>query len=867
MKKNKKNINKFLLGGVSAALVAGAVIPVASADVGGTITKDIGGTVTKDKLVSPFTDVSDNHAHLEGIVYAYENGFINGYGDGTFKPSESIKRIHTALIIARALGADPEGDYKDAGFKDVPKEYKWAVNFLYEEGIINGKTATNFGSNDTTTRGQMAKIIANAYKLEASKDSENPFNDVPKPYEKFVQALFDNGITTGTSDTKYSPNANVTRGQFATFITRAELNVDKGEEEEEVVVIPLEVKDVKVVNSKEFTIEFNEAVTSESALDVKNYTFKVGANEVSKFKVELVDDKKVLVTLTEENKIVNGGALSLKVSDKVLSKEFKEGIKDGFTKTIVFEDTTGPVLKSVSKVGDDIVVNFDEYVTTADAIKIDGVNVTVPTAEKETTKTLVLKNAGKNLTEGKHGIVLSGVSDNIGNKSGVLFTDFVVGKDLSSPSISKVEQKGDYDLVVTFNKAVKFVSGNKIKIYKNGFELNAVVNTTDNINYSVTLVDNGTLKVYGDKEDTSVVNVVADGFKAVANDEIGTKVEKTIVLSKDKIAPVLDTSKNSIVNIGTPDSAGVTTINEVLKVEFNENVNLFGTANDLIVTDKDGIKQTVSGVHLITDTEGGKKVIHIDVPTIKDANGKIKEGIYTVDIPSKFVTDIAGNANVSTKTTFAVSSKDSTTTVVASGVNNVITLAYSEEMDTSALNPLNYTVDGKALGADSKIYFNNDKKTVVIELPANFIKYTGGAIVNISENVKTTFGKSISKNSLIQYIASGLVDNTSPTVVSAVKKSNNTIEVTLSEAINDATIADKAADNDFIVRVNGTKFEYTVSTGNNVNDNVLVITTNDTFNFGNVVTVEVTDVVSDISITDLSSLANKLVKTDVITTQ
>ncbi|MBW9234819.1 S-layer homology domain-containing protein, partial [Leptospira santarosai] len=126
-------------------------------------------------------------------------------------------------MIAKALGGSPTGTYTNAGFTDVPADRQWAVNFLVEKDIVSGKAAGKFGANDFTTRGEMAKIIANAYKFVGDASNTFPFTDVSETFKQYVDALNEAGVAQGyAGTTQFGTGDLVTRGQFALFVFRAE---------------------------------------------------------------------------------------------------------------------------------------------------------------------------------------------------------------------------------------------------------------------------------------------------------------------------------------------------------------------------------------------------------------------------------------------------------------------------------------------------------------------------------------------------------------------------------------------------------------------------------------------------------------------
>jgi len=201
MSKLFKN-KRFLASTVTLAAVAAAVAPVASAD------------------EIAFTDVSDRYS--DAVDFLVANEITRGTSDTTFSTDANIKRSDAAELIAKALMLDPEGDYEDSGFTDVPERAKWAVDALVEFGILDGKTSTSFGSTAPLTRNETAKLIANAALLEVNSETKDTqFTDVNERFAPFVEALVEAGITEGKTPSKFGAEQPVKRGEMALFIERA----------------------------------------------------------------------------------------------------------------------------------------------------------------------------------------------------------------------------------------------------------------------------------------------------------------------------------------------------------------------------------------------------------------------------------------------------------------------------------------------------------------------------------------------------------------------------------------------------------------------------------------------------------------------
>ncbi len=122
-----------------------------------------------------------------------------------------------------AIFATLDGD--GVRFADVSKSdyFHDAVLWAVDKGITSGTGDKTFSPNASCTRGQMLTFLWRAAGSPAPKSAENPFTDVSKS-DYFYHAVLwavEQGITSGTSDSTFSPNATVTRGQTVTFLWRA----------------------------------------------------------------------------------------------------------------------------------------------------------------------------------------------------------------------------------------------------------------------------------------------------------------------------------------------------------------------------------------------------------------------------------------------------------------------------------------------------------------------------------------------------------------------------------------------------------------------------------------------------------------------
>lgn len=169
-----------------------------------------------------FHDVSRFDYFYDAVKWAAENGIASGTGRYTFSPNAVCTRAQTVTFLWRAAGS-PLPRYRVCPFTDVqPSDYYYnAVLWAVEQGITTGLNATTFGPDVTVTRGQVATFLYRA--ASAAKPSTfNPFTDVKTTAYNYNAILwaYDNRITTGTSDTTFSPDAYCTRAQIVTFLYR-----------------------------------------------------------------------------------------------------------------------------------------------------------------------------------------------------------------------------------------------------------------------------------------------------------------------------------------------------------------------------------------------------------------------------------------------------------------------------------------------------------------------------------------------------------------------------------------------------------------------------------------------------------------------
>ena len=182
---------------------------------------DIDATFKKLVETSPFDDVSTNAYYYEAVKWAAENNITGGIGNGLFGPELTCSRGQIVTFLWRAAGS-PEPKALSA-FTDVAADayYAKAVAWAVENGVTNGTSTTTFSPDDPCTRGQAVTFLWRA--LGQLTGDTASFADVPAD-SYFAQAVAwaaQSGVTTGTGNGRFSPDALCTRAQIVTFLFRA----------------------------------------------------------------------------------------------------------------------------------------------------------------------------------------------------------------------------------------------------------------------------------------------------------------------------------------------------------------------------------------------------------------------------------------------------------------------------------------------------------------------------------------------------------------------------------------------------------------------------------------------------------------------
>ena len=144
--------------------------------------------------------------------------YIKGFPDGSFRPNANMTRAEAATMFARLLNnGDNFGTSKETIFSD--SNYKWhsqAVNYVVNKGYINGYGDGTFRPDENITRAEFAQMISKYLEVNVSKSA---FSDTEKHWAKdAISILYGNKAVKGYPDGSFRPDTQITRAEAVTIL-------------------------------------------------------------------------------------------------------------------------------------------------------------------------------------------------------------------------------------------------------------------------------------------------------------------------------------------------------------------------------------------------------------------------------------------------------------------------------------------------------------------------------------------------------------------------------------------------------------------------------------------------------------------------
>ena len=172
-------------------------------------------------MLNFFVDVKASDYYYDAVLWAAQNGITSGTDAEHFSPNQPCTRAQIVTFLWRAAGS-PEPKAMSS-FADVSTDayYAKAVAWAVENGITTGTGDGKFSPDATCTRAQSVTFLFRA--IGKLVDSKAEFSDVltDSYYANAVAWAVENGVTNGIGDGLFGPDNSCTRAQIVTFLFRA----------------------------------------------------------------------------------------------------------------------------------------------------------------------------------------------------------------------------------------------------------------------------------------------------------------------------------------------------------------------------------------------------------------------------------------------------------------------------------------------------------------------------------------------------------------------------------------------------------------------------------------------------------------------
>ena len=633
------------------------------------------------------------------------------------------------------------------------------VKFLYNKGYLykNLKTATRGGVTNLFENG----VLAEGTKL--FKDTLYTDGVVDTKAQLFEDTLFVNGkksvgqeffsdllyvdgklpteVTKADKDSKYYG----TDGKL--FTGEATVNGEKVEIKDGEIVEDLSIKTIEALSASQIKINFTKAVDKNTIADA-DFTVTSLDNSAVTFKGELAEDGKSYTLEAVTGKF--DGRYDVKVAaDSIKSADGKN--IQAYSTTISVSDKTAAAIATVTPdvSGTKATIKFTEQLSKLGTVSVNGVATSVTLADDKKSAEITGLESGK-----EYKIDVVGAVDLAGNVSNPLTASVSTGKDEVAPS-GTVAVK-DTTLTLTFSEELTAAP----TVTVGGEPATAVKDEADPKVYTVDVAD-----ALGDSAFKNDVAVKVSGITDLAGNT-AKDIETKVNLTKDATAPTAE-----VVSFKKEAATGK------LVVKFSEAISAVDasklslqvkTAEGVLVT-LDPADYTIAAqlghdVNKNGTVETGAEADRYAEITLTDVTGKFSkdsqlvDGAYTFTFAEAAFTDKGAVKNKEAKFTVepkadseATGAKVTYTAAASTTNNNQFTVVYTEDMTASALDAKNYTIAGQALPAGTDLTFLDDKKTVLVTLPAGSIDVDGARVV-IAKDVTSTKGNTISKDQTTQTV-------------------------------------------------------------------------------------------------------------------
>ncbi len=188
------------------------------------------GIINNGTMIVQFNDIKSDNWAYQAVTSMSERKVINGYEDGSFRPSNSISREEFAKMIAATFSLD-QSVTQTVYFSDVPAS-RWSFPYItaakdYLTGYFPPKGKAFFDPSADATREDVATALVKIMELDTATYSSH-FKDEAKispQLKKYVNVAAENNLITGYEDGTFKPLNSISRAEAAALLYRAIKNV------------------------------------------------------------------------------------------------------------------------------------------------------------------------------------------------------------------------------------------------------------------------------------------------------------------------------------------------------------------------------------------------------------------------------------------------------------------------------------------------------------------------------------------------------------------------------------------------------------------------------------------------------------------
>lgn len=619
---------KFLVSATTAALVASAVVPAASA--------------------ANFKDIETAVDHKAAILALADMKIISGYPDGTFKPNATVTRGNVVKFLGKWLVQRgykiPEDALTKQRFDDVPlglpdKELVQYAALVKDAKVFEGSN-NKLNYNGLMNRQNMALVLTRAvtqvygisltdlYKERGFKSEITDIKHLEAYQSEAIIALEAVGITKVK---QYNPAGTVKRGQFASFLNRTIEEIPKISQKED------KIASVKVVSAQELSVTFESkrvvAVELLSPLPVNKEQEITIYIDKKPYTVKVKYEKPNLAIVKQE--AINGGQYAVTFNEPLAAKSADQ-VKASF-KELAFNTPNNVRTVTLSEDKKTLIFTMERYL-------LGQYEVTLENVQNEAGEVLPKNTKKENFAADTHAPRIVEAAYKNHKVTRIYFSEPM--KNLVDGELS------------ARNSANKAVQGITYKLSEDGLYADADL-THAHVN-NVWVEPEEQITIYSSMKDLAG-NLTDEDFKRISVKKgkkdgtppyvIGAKQAGPRLIEVTFSEPILTPDQDSFVVKKRNETYDVQTITLKEDSESTYVITLKSHAEgDLVITPKSGyVVRDLSGERLETFSVGATMTIDRTVPSIVKKEVLFKEGreyyaiTYDRDIALKPIIDSETN--------------------------------------------------------------------------------------------------------------------------------------------------------------------------------------------------------------------------------